>query len=128
MFHVGVKNRFRARHFLLGDFGEESRPHEHEYAAEWVCSTMALDENGFCVDIALLEELLGQAIGTIEGRLLNELEFFRERQCSVENMCLFVHQNLFEGLESRGYPADTIVQSELKIWESDTAWASYVAP
>jgi len=128
MFQVGVRNRLRAGHFLRGDFGEESQPHEHEYLVEWNCSTMALDENGFSVDIALMEELLAAAVGSIRGTLLNDLEFFRERQASVENMARFMHRRLFDGLEGRGYPVSTILHSEIKIWESETAWASYLFP
>ena len=128
MFQVGVRNRMRARHFLRGDFGDESQPHEHEYVLEWNCSTMALDENGFSVDIALMEELLADAVNAIRGALLNDLEFFRERQASVENMARFLHRRLFDGLEGRGYPVSTILQSEIRIWESESAWASYQFP
>jgi 6-pyruvoyltetrahydropterin/6-carboxytetrahydropterin synthase len=128
MFQVGIKNRFRAGHFLRGDFGDETQPHEHDYVLEWVCSTAALDENGFSVDIALMEELLAAMMDTIQGKLLNDLEFFRDRQPSVENMARFVHRRLFDALEGRGYPLSTILQSEIKIWESETAWASYVFP
>lgn len=128
MFQVGIKNRFRARHFLRGDFGEESHPHEHEYVLEWVCSTAALDENGFSVDIALMEELLAEAVASIEGQLLNDLEFFQERQPSVENMARFFHRRLFDALEGRGYAVSTVLRAEIRIWESETAWASYLFP
>ena len=128
MFQVGIKNRFRAGHFLRGDFGEETRPHEHDYVLEWICSTVALDENGFSVDIALMEELLAAVADSIQGKLLNDLEFFRDRQPSVENMARFIHRRLSDALEGRGYPLPTILQSEIKIWESETAWASYVFP
>jgi 6-pyruvoyltetrahydropterin/6-carboxytetrahydropterin synthase len=128
MFQVGVRNRLRASHFLRGDFGEETQPHEHDYVLEWNCSTMALDENGFSVDIALMEELLAATVGSLDGCLLNDLEFFRERQPSVENMARFVHRRLFDALEGRGYPVATILQSRIKIWESETAWASYLFP
>jgi len=128
MFQVGIKNRFRAGHYLRGDFGDETRPHEHEYVLEWICSTVALDENGFSVDIALMEELLAAAVQAVEGKLLNDLEFFQERQASVENMARFFHRRLFDALEGRGYPLSTVVQSEIRIWESDTAWASYLFP
>jgi len=128
MFQVGIKNRFRAGHFLRGDFGEESSPHEHDYVLEWICSTVALDENGFSVDIALMEELLAAAVEAVDGKLLNDFEFFKERQASVENMARFLHRWLFDALEARGYPVSTILQSEIRIWESESAWASYVVP
>ncbi|MBN1835181.1 MAG: 6-carboxytetrahydropterin synthase [Spirochaetales bacterium] len=128
MFQVGIKDRFRAGHYLRGDFGEEARPHEHDYVVEWICSTSGLDQNGFSVDIALAEELLAATVHEIQGALLNELEFFAERQPSVENMARYLHRKLFDALEGRSYPVSTILQSEIKIWESDTAWASYAFP
>jgi 6-pyruvoyltetrahydropterin/6-carboxytetrahydropterin synthase len=128
MYQVGIKNRFQARHFLRGDFAEESQPHGHDYELEWVCRTESLDENGFSVDIALLEELLEAEAQAVRGRLLNDLEFFRDRQPSVENMARFFHQRLFEALRGRGYDVARIVHAELRIWESPQAWASYSAP
>jgi 6-pyruvoyltetrahydropterin/6-carboxytetrahydropterin synthase len=128
LFQVGIKHGFRAGHFLRGDFGDETQPHEHDYVLEWICSTMALDENGFSVDIALMEELLASTLESIQGKLLNDLDFFRDRQPSVENMARFVHRRLFDALEGRGYPLSTIPKSEIRIWESETAWASYVFP
>ena len=128
MYQVGIKNRFQARHFLRGDFAEESAPHEHDYELEWVCQTESLDENGFSVDIALLEELLEAEVQAVRGRLLNDLEFFRNRQPSVENMARFFHHRLLEALQGRGYAVARIVRAELRIWESTQAWASYSAP
>ena len=65
MYQVGIKNKFRARHFLVGDFGEETLPHEHEYMVEWICATHVLDENGFSMNIAVMEEKLQNLIDQI---------------------------------------------------------------
>jgi len=128
MYQVGIRSRFQARHFLRGDFAEESSPHEHAYELEWVCSTEGLDANGFSVDIALLEQLLEAEVQAVRGVLLNDLEFFRDRQPSVENMARFFHRRLMEALRGRGDAASRIVRAELRIWESPQAWASYSAP
>jgi 6-pyruvoyl-tetrahydropterin synthase len=128
MYKVGIRGSFHARHFLVGIAGPESSPHEHTYALQWVCAAETLDEHGFAVDIALLEELLQQGVEAVRGQLLNDLEFFRERQPSVENMAGFFHGNLLAALAGRGYPVARIVSTELTIWESDSAWASYSAP
>jgi 6-pyruvoyltetrahydropterin/6-carboxytetrahydropterin synthase len=127
MYQVGIRNRFQARHFLRGDFAEESTPHGHDYELEWICRTEGLDENGFSVDIALLEELLETEARGVRDVLLNDLEFFRDRQPSVENMARFFHQRLLAALRGRGYAVDRIVRAELRIWESPQAWASYGA-
>jgi len=64
----------------------------------------------------------------VRGRLLNDLEFFRERQPSVENMARFFHGRLLDALNRHGFAVARIVNAELKIWESPRAWASYSTP
>ncbi len=128
MFKVGIKNSFRSVHSLQGDFGPEAVSHEHEYTVEWICCTAGLDANGFAVDIALLEETLAEVISRIRGENLNRLEFFSERQVSVENLALFLHSSLSKGLEETGQELSTIRESEVRVWESDTAWASFISP
>jgi 6-pyruvoyl-tetrahydropterin synthase len=126
MYQVGIKNRFRASHFLVGDFAEETRPHEHEYVVEWICATNVLDENGFSVDIAVMEEELQNLVDRIRGKLLNDLEFFKDRQVSVENMAHYIHTALVGALERRSFSLESIVEFQVKIWESETAWAAYI--
>lgn len=126
MFEVGIRNRLRAVHFLRGDFGEETLPHAHEYLVEWIVGTDTLDANGFAVDIALMEKLLGSLAVELDGTTLNELEFFDRRQVSVENLAAYLHERLFAALEGRSYPVEGIVSSRVQVWESDTAWAAHV--
>lgn len=126
MFEVGIRNRLRAVHFLRGDFADETLPHEHEYVVEWVVRTNVLDENGFSVDIALMEELLGSTAAELDGRTLNDLEFFAERQVSVENLAMYLHQRLLAALKGRGYPVAGIQRFRVQVWESETAWAAYI--
>ena len=126
MFQVGVKNSFKARHYLRGADGGESLPHEHEYVVEWRCSTNTLDENGFSVDISLMEESLGQLVEQLRGKSLNDLEFFKEREVTVENLALYLHKALFAALERRGFHLDSIREARVKIWESESAWAAYL--
>jgi 6-pyruvoyl-tetrahydropterin synthase len=126
MYQVGIRNKFRATHFLIGDFGEESHPHEHEYVVEWVCSTNVLDKNGFSVDIAVMEEELQGLVDRLEGGRLNDLEFFKDRQVSVENLAQYVHSSLVQGLKRRGFSLASILEFQVRILESETAWAAYL--
>jgi 6-pyruvoyl-tetrahydropterin synthase len=127
MYQVGIRDRFRAVHFLRGDFGEESLPHDHQYLVEWSCAAERLDGNGFAVDIALMQELLAGLLARLAGHSLNDLQFFRERQASVENLAAWLHRELEGGLEERGYPVENLRESRVVVWESDTAWASFSA-
>jgi 6-pyruvoyl-tetrahydropterin synthase len=126
MYQVGIRNKFGATHFLRGDFAEETLPHEHEYIVEWICSTNVLDENGFSVDIAVMEEQLQRLIDRIQGKSLNDLEFFKERQVSVENLAQYFHTDLVEGLKKQDFSLESVIEFQIKIWESETAWAAYI--
>jgi 6-pyruvoyl-tetrahydropterin synthase len=85
-----------------------------------------LDENGFSVNIAVMEEELEKLIGEIQGKLLNDLEFFKDRQVSVENMAQYIHKTLVNSLDRRDFSLESIAEFQVKIWESETAWAAYI--
>lgn len=93
---------------------------------EWICSTNVLDENGFSVNIAVMEEELERLTARMRGGLLNDLEFFKDRQVSVENMAHYMHAELLEALEARSFSLESIREFQVKIWESETAWAAYI--
>ncbi len=119
MFATGIQQDLQARHYLRGDFGEESRPHSHPYRVELICRTSALDSNGFSTDIDLLESSLHNTLAQIDNVLLNDLPFFKDRQPSLENLCIYISESVRREI---GTSAQEI---EIKIWESATAWASY---
>jgi 6-pyruvoyltetrahydropterin/6-carboxytetrahydropterin synthase len=128
MFRTGVERVFTARHALRGDFGEESLPHTHPYRVEWICRTPTLDSNGFSVDIALLESILESVLKDLDDRLLNDLPFFEDRQPSLENLAVYLHRELGNGFVRAGGTLEPVPAMEVKIWESESAWASYEAP
>ena len=125
MFASSVRESLQARHFLKGDFGDESVPHRHPYLIEVVSRTKRLDDNGFSTDIAVLHETLYQVLGRIQNVLLNNLPFFLDKQTSLENLCVYLHREMTENL--RKQPTALPEELEIRIWESDTAWASYDA-
>ncbi len=128
MYSTGIKNSFTARHKLIGDFGDESLPHEHSYVIEWICTVLELDENGFGVNIDILNEKLEKITESLNRTFLNDLAFFKGKQTSIENTAHYITVSLFKELENESYPVSTIERSEVKIWESETAWASYIKP
>jgi len=123
MFSAGVRRDLLARHFLNGDFGEESIPHSHPYLVEAVSRTSQLDGDGFSTDIALLESALEGVLAGIDNVLLNEMEFFQTRQPSLENLCVYIRNSLLDRLRIREKQLPS--ELEIRIWESGTAWASY---
>ena len=123
MFSAGVRRELLARHFLRGDFGDESSPHSHPYLIEAVSSAGQLDGNGFSTDIALLETELEAVLADIDDVLLNDLEYFQTRQPSLENLCVYIRLSLLDRLRARVKELPS--ELAIRIWESGTAWASW---
>jgi 6-pyruvoyltetrahydropterin/6-carboxytetrahydropterin synthase len=125
MFKVGVKHEFNASHALVGDFGDETIPHSHTYMLDWNLAVRELDENGFSMNIANLEEAIARTAAQMDGLYLNDQPFFTGRQPSVENMAVYLDTLLNEKLESLGEDLSRLMWTEVRIWENDYAWASY---
>ncbi|MFW6291636.1 MAG: 6-pyruvoyl trahydropterin synthase family protein [Spirochaetota bacterium] len=123
MFTTGVSRPLRARHFLVGDFGDESVPHAHPYRIELVCRSASLDSNGFSTDIAVMESVLEGVLAEIDDVLLNDLPYFARRQPSLENLALYLVEELRARLTARS--ASPTEPLEIRIWENEDAWAGY---
>ena len=126
MYRVCVTGSFSAIHSLVGNFEEETVPHAHQYLLEWRYTVPSLDENGFAVNIALMEDARDQVFSYIAGKNLNEEPFFLERQTSIENLALYLETMLTGRLKERGFDRDDITECEVRLWENDHAWASYI--
>ena len=88
---------------------------------EWILSARALGNDGFAVDISRMEAARDAALARLEGAYLNDLPYFESVQPSLENFSAFLQEELLRLLGAAG---GNVFRSELKSWESDTAWAS----
>ncbi len=126
MFATGIQHNLNAYHFLRGDFGKEASPHSHPYRVELICRTAHLDAHGFSTDIDLLEAALSKVLAEIDMVLLNDLPFFHKRQPSLENLCVYLFSKVKNYIQTETKRPEFIpLEIEIKIWESETAWASY---
>jgi 6-pyruvoyltetrahydropterin/6-carboxytetrahydropterin synthase len=120
-FEVGVLADFVAQHYLVGsDFGPEGSLHSHHYRVELVVSGAELDRHGFLVDIVRLRAELDELLGRFRDRTLNELPEFSGLNPGVEVVARAMAMSLDRALASERMSSLT-----LKLWENDTAWASY---
>jgi 6-pyruvoyltetrahydropterin/6-carboxytetrahydropterin synthase len=120
-FQVGVLADFVAQHYLVGgDFGPEGSLHSHHYRVELTVSGGELDRHGFLVDIVRLREELARVVAAYRDRTLNDLPDFAGLNPGVEVVARAMAQSLARALASEN-PGDLTV----KLWENDTAWASY---
>jgi 6-pyruvoyltetrahydropterin/6-carboxytetrahydropterin synthase len=120
-FEVGVLADFVAEHYLVGgDFGPESSLHSHHYRVELTVAGSALDGHGFLVDILRLRQELDRLVNRYRGRTLNDLPDFSGMNPGVEVVARAMAQSL-----ARALGRESIEVLTVKVWENDTAWASY---
>jgi len=120
-FQVGVLADFVAQHYLVGgDFGPEGSVHSHHYRVELTVSGPELDRHGFLVDIVRLREELNRLLDRYRDRTLNDLPDFAGLNPGVEVVARAMAVSLARSLADENMGALTI-----KLWENDTAWASY---
>ena len=74
----------------------------------------------------MLKERLAEVISGIDGKMLNDLPFFKGKQTSIENTAHHLCNSLYELLRQEGYPLYTMRQWEIVVRDSDDAWASYI--
>jgi 6-pyruvoyltetrahydropterin/6-carboxytetrahydropterin synthase len=79
-----------------------------------------LNEHGYLVDIVELESAMDALIARYEDATLNDLPEFEGLNPSIEHFSRIFWQKLQTRLSE---PA--IDQMEVRIWEDETAWASY---
>jgi 6-pyruvoyltetrahydropterin/6-carboxytetrahydropterin synthase len=86
MYGVAVRKEFSAVHWLVGgDWGEENKPHRHDYAVEVLLRAGTLDGCGYVCDITLIERLMDGLIDRYRGGSLNELPEFAGLNPSIEH-------------------------------------------
>jgi 6-pyruvoyl-tetrahydropterin synthase len=125
MFLVGVNGSFSAVHSLVGDFEEETVPHSHRYRLDWSFEIRELDENGFALDISRLQAARDALFRELDGKNLNKDSYFRDKQTSLENLCMYIAERLTKLLKLDQADRRRIDTMEIRVWESDDAWAGY---
>ncbi len=124
MYTLALQRSFTARHFLTGgDWGPENEVHAHPYRAEIRLRARNLDEHGYIVDLEKLEACLDGCVARYRDQVLNDLPEFKGINPSIEHFSRVFFERLAQSLE-----VGDVDHVEIRIWENDSAWASYGEP
>jgi len=128
---VSVTDRVMIAHSFRGEvFGPAQRMHGATYVVAATFGRTGLDPDGLVVDIGLAHEALSAALEPLRYRNLDELECFAGVNTTTEFLAGWLHGRLVEavGAGELGPHAGGLAFIEVKLHESDVAWAAYRGP
>ncbi len=123
MFELKIITHFAAAHQLRDFNGPCERLHGHNWKIEVYIASDVLNKAGMVVDFGVIKEKTGAIIKEFDHRFLNDLEPFKDRNPSSENIAQYIAERLSSELNSA-----TIRVTRVSSWESDTACATYYVP
>jgi 6-pyruvoyltetrahydropterin/6-carboxytetrahydropterin synthase len=127
MYEVSVEETFAAGHALRGYRGKCENIHGHNYRLRVVLEGEQLNEVGLLVDFSELKQIMRGVIEKLDHQFLNEVPPFDKLNPSAENMAHYFYKEISRELKG-GSRANPVRVAEVKIWETDTATATYRLP
>jgi len=119
MFKARVADSFSAAHRLSGYQGDCERLHGHNYRVEVSVQSNVLDEMGIVIDFRELKTILKKILEEMDHQYLNEIDIFKDKSPSAENIARHIHTCLKAALN------DPVVVSEVVVWENDACCVTY---
>jgi 6-pyruvoyltetrahydropterin/6-carboxytetrahydropterin synthase len=126
MFEVSVEETFAAGHALRNYHGKCENVHGHNYRVRVALEGAELDQAGLLVDFVEIKRVLRAIIEKLDHQFLNDVAPFDKLNPSAENMARYFYQELAQNLT--GAREHAVRVAEVKIWETDTATATYRMP
>ncbi len=122
MYQLMVRRDFVAQHYLtVPDCGPENEWHSHHFEVEVLLEGDELNQHGYLVDIVDVEAALDALVDRYRDATLNDLPEFAGLNPSIEHFSRIFCESFRERVDVEDL--DTTV----KIWEDEDAWASYTA-
>ena len=128
MFSVTVRDHMMVAHSLTGEvFGPAQRLHGATYVVDATFRRAELDADGIVVDIGLATAQLGQLVGELSYRNLDEEPSLAGVNTTTEVLARVVADRLCDRLSSGalGEAARAVTAVEITLHESHVAWVSY---
>lgn len=115
MFYLSVESDFSSAHQLRGYQGKCENLHGHNWKVKATAKAEILDNIGLAIDFKVLKKHLKEVLNILDHQLLNNLEYFKTKNPSAENISVFIYQKLEEKLQAH---ENSEIYS-VEVWESD---------
>jgi len=94
LFTVSVETQFKAGHSVALSDGSKEPEHEHFWAVLAEVTTDKLDGRGMAIDFAQLKARLTDITSKLGGGSLSDIDYFREKGSTAENVAAYIFQRL----------------------------------
>jgi 6-pyruvoyl-tetrahydropterin synthase len=128
MFTVTVRDHMMVAHSFQGEaFGPAQRLHGATYVVDASFVGPRLDGDGVLVDIGRAATMLGEVLGRLNYRNLDDEDDFAGQNTSTEVLARVVADRLAERVRNGelGEPARGLSKIVVTLHESHVAWASF---
>jgi 6-pyruvoyl-tetrahydropterin synthase len=131
LFSLTVRDHIMVAHSFTGEvFGPARRLHGATFVVDATFSRAELDADNIVVDIGLATAQLGEVLGDLNYRNLDEVEEFAGVNTSTEFLAKVIADRLAARVHagSLGDGARGLGEITVALRESHVAWASYRRP
>jgi 6-pyruvoyl-tetrahydropterin synthase len=128
MFNVTVRDHMMIAHSFRGEvFGPAQRLHGATFVVDATFRGAELDDDGIVVDIGRAAQQLGEVMGQLSYRNLDDDPAFARLNTSTEMLARLVADRLVERIHAGqlGEGARALLGITVTLHESHIAWASY---
>jgi 6-pyruvoyl-tetrahydropterin synthase len=131
LFSLTVRDHIMVAHSFTGEvFGPAQKLHGATFVVDATFSRAELDADNIVVDIGLATAQLGEVLGELNYRNLDEVEEFAGINTSTEFLAKVIADRLADRVHSGslGDGARGLTEIAVALRESHVAWASYRRP
>ena len=121
MFEVTIEESFAAGHALRNYKGKCENVHGHNYRCQVSLQGDQLDHTGLLVDFVELKRVVHAVLDRLDHQWLNDFAPFDELNPSAENISKYIYDEVKTEIK---HLAGARISS-VKLWETDTASATY---
>lgn len=120
MYELKIITDFSAAHQLREFEGACENLHGHNWKVEVYVTSEFLNEAGVVIDFRILKRHVNTVMADLDHKFLNDLEAFKDKNPSSENIAAYVAERLSLLLDD-----PKVRVSRVTAWESESSCATY---